>query len=167
MERALCSFLHTACSTTIVTLHLPSICLRNWVSTALHTQEFKILSPVLKEPSKTKCHQLQNRLEHKNNGEDIVAVLQGFIQGLQRERHQLDQHKLSFPRAPAERRGWNRHRPLRRKVTITCRNQLQTCTESPSNTQIKDWTLTPTKTSSALIPVNVTRALSPPTSAHK
>lgn len=44
-----------------------------------------MLSPVLKEPSETKRHQLQNCLEHKNDGEHIVAVLQGFIQGLERE----------------------------------------------------------------------------------
>lgn len=49
------------------------------------TKKFKILSPVLKEPSKTKCHQLQDCLEHKNDGEHVVTVLQGFIQRLQRE----------------------------------------------------------------------------------
>lgn len=44
-----------------------------------------MLSPVLKEPPETKGHQLQERLEHEDDGEHIVAVLEGFIQGLKRE----------------------------------------------------------------------------------
>lgn len=44
-----------------------------------------MLSPVLKEPPETKGHQLQKRLEHEDDGEHVVAVLEGFIQGLKRE----------------------------------------------------------------------------------
>lgn len=66
-----------------------------------NAQEFKILLPVLKEPSKTKCHQLQNCLEHKNYGEHVVAVLQGFIQGLKREAP-VRPTTLSFPRLSVE-----------------------------------------------------------------
>lgn len=62
-----------------------------------------MLSPVLKEPPETKSHQLEQRLKHKDDGEHVVAVLEGFIQGLERE-IPVRPAQLPLPRPPG--RDW-------------------------------------------------------------
>lgn len=101
------------------------------------TKEFKVLSPVLKEPSKTKCHQLQDCLEHKNYGEHVVTVLQGFIQGLKREAP-VKQINQPFPQSSAQglvdtRVG--KHRDVRTNDVIVRRTLVQNCTKLHSKTQ--------------------------------
>lgn len=58
-----------------------------------------MLSPVLKKPPETKGHQLEQCLEHKDDGEHVVAVLEGFIQGLERE-IPVRPAQLPLPRPP-------------------------------------------------------------------
>ena len=42
----------------------------------------KLLLPVLEEATKPKGDKLENRLQDKDNGEDVIANLQGFIKNL-------------------------------------------------------------------------------------
>lgn len=41
-----------------------------------------LCSPVFEESSQTKCHQLEDCLKHEDSGEQVVAVLEGCLQGL-------------------------------------------------------------------------------------
>lgn len=42
----------------------------------------EILLPVLEEATKAKGDELENRLQDKDNGEDVIADLQGFVKNL-------------------------------------------------------------------------------------
>lgn len=41
-----------------------------------------LLLPVLEEAAKPKGNQLENRFQDKDNGEDVIANLQGFVKNL-------------------------------------------------------------------------------------
>lgn len=48
--------------------------------------DITLCSPVFEESPQTKCHQLEDCLQHKDSGEQVVAVLKGGLQGLPAER---------------------------------------------------------------------------------
>lgn len=47
-------------------------------------------TPVFKEPPEPKRHQLQHSLKDEDNGEHIVAVLEGLVQRLGAERQAVE-----------------------------------------------------------------------------
>lgn len=44
--------------------------------------KMELLLPVLEEATEPKGDKLENRLQDKDNGEDVIANLQGFIKNL-------------------------------------------------------------------------------------
>lgn len=53
-----------------------------WKPAAGPTVRSELLLPVLEEATKPKGNKLENRLQDKDNGEDVIANLQGFIKDL-------------------------------------------------------------------------------------
>jgi len=51
-------------------------------SAAAATDRPELLLPVLEEAAKPEGDKLENRLQDKDNGEDVIANLQGFIENL-------------------------------------------------------------------------------------
>lgn len=50
------------------------------------TVDITLCSPVFEESPQTKRHQLENSLQHKDSGEQVVAIFEGRLQGLRAER---------------------------------------------------------------------------------
>lgn len=50
------------------------------------TTDITLRSPVFEESPQAKCHQLEDCLQHKDGGEQVVAVLEGGLQGLPAEK---------------------------------------------------------------------------------
>lgn len=58
--------------------------------------DITLCSPVFEESPQSKCHQLEDCLQHKDSGEQVVAVLEGGLQRLPAEKQgkELRQHQI-------------------------------------------------------------------------
>lgn len=64
---------------------LPTTCSLSQATCGPNLPCFQGHPPVLEEPPEPKGHQLQCSLKDEDDGKDVVAVLEGLIQGLRRE----------------------------------------------------------------------------------
>lgn len=56
--------------------------------------------PVFEEPPETECHKLQHSLKDEDNGEHVVAVLEGLVQRLGAEYQAVEAILPRLPRPP-------------------------------------------------------------------